>query len=256
MYPELLDGQRLPHLYCRERRTKMRTKILVLSVVAIMGLLVFFTILTKQPDVFFSGAVALFTALLFVVNRELSNAQQKVISLQQQLLDNQRLFNDWTQEQTGRLRDPHISPHGTVRVERTDNNLGIKVTMYLSNPGDVLVSLLDMEFPKGSPLAETAPERCVWRSLHPLLSTSMNDDAHFHQAFPVPLFAGGLSEIRLFLQARTQESQRACLEAAEFPVRFGYAAAGAKIKWSDWDLATSILSILPVHEGQGADSQL
>jgi hypothetical protein len=223
----------------------MRTRTLVGIVAAILGLLTAFTILTRQPDIFFSGAVALFTALLFVVNWELSRAQERAISLQQEVLKNQRTFNDWTQEQTSRLRDPRTSPHGALRVERSDNESGIKVTVCWSNPGDVLVSLLDMQFPKGSALAEASPVRCAWRSLYPLLSTSMNDDAHIHYAFPVPLFAGGLSEVRLFLDAKSQENQKACLGATEIPVRILYAPAGGESRRSDWELAIGVLKTLP-----------
>ena len=213
-------------------------------VLLVLAALILATVRTRDSETFFSGAVALFTALLFLVNRELSNAQKTLTSLQKDLLKNQERFNEWTRESTERLRNPRLSPHGTLRIERSDNKQGLKVSLYLSNPGEVLVSLSGIRFDADAALSKAEQTRCVWRSLHPLLSTSMNDDAHIHQGFPVPVFAGGLCEIRVFLDAKAHPVLQDCMKAKAVILELGYSTAGADTTWHTLELRTGVRGVV------------
>lgn len=224
--------------YALSQEVDVSRCVLACLVLVVLSALILATVLTKNEEIFFSGAVALFTALLFLVNRELSQAQRTLTSLQKDLLGNQEAFNKWTRESTDRLRNPQLTPHGTLRIERSDNNQGLKVTLYLGNPGDVLVSLSGIRFHSDAALSKAEQARCVWRSLHPLLSTSMNDEAHFHQGFPVPVFAGGLCEVRVFLDAKTHTVLEECMNVRVACLELGYSAAGTDTTWHAVKLKT------------------
>jgi hypothetical protein len=202
-------------------KPKLRNCLVYGSLVAVLGLAIALSVCCEEVDLFFTGALVFFAGLLWYVNVQLSSLQKD--------------FNDWTRKRIQAREDPEIIPHGKTKFMPVPNKQAMQLIFQVSNPGEVLVSVVDVQIIEAAIKNPTATG-LTWISKYPLLSQSMPVEKHKQEGFPAPIFAGGLTELIAIFEFDDEERYNTAKQLKRFHYSVVYKVGASPVtKPADWE---------------------
>lgn len=165
-------------LRSREDLSYAFSVLVVLVSVALAGWL-------RDVTVFFSGALAAFTVLLWNVNRSTLELQKRFDQREEGRATPAPVFHD-----TSALKEG-----SAFNVEKTAGELFF--VFSISNPGDISI-LVDAVQIKDEDMGSPSASRVSWIVRYPVLAPSPRGGPYSHD-FPIPVFPRGLTEVNAVL---------------------------------------------------------
>ena len=151
--------------------------------------------------------IALATAAMAFLSWRLVVVNRGLLVLQRETREAAEGFQKWSKQRSALREEPELiiqgSPMITIRDHSALKQANVSVSILVSNPGELLTTLLAVRVKLGT-VSVLGAHSWTWTSLFPMLSmpvTQMSSDPNAQKellvmdSLPAPVFAGGLLKL-------------------------------------------------------------
>lgn len=173
-------------------------------------------------DVFFSGLLVLFTALVFWTNHRLCKAQRDFQTWEIK-------FQNLQREDKERRENSELVTVGKVR-RRHPSVDKVQFTFWVSNPSPAIATL------HGVRIENLEQHNCsISRLSYKILYPVVPREGYLGGEFPAPVFSGGLTEVYAEVSAATKEKRQKLGALPELKWKFEYNVGNYKTKTTPYE---------------------